>query len=104
MSVGYRAGSTADVVSARCQTIVDGSAAPAFVVTKIRPKLVAAQTTLRSVGGRPMGEMRRPDRSPPHGNGAVQPTVRAAAGVAAGGPAAAGIHVRRPTWPAFPIA
>src|SRR3954451_7441678 len=104
MSVGYRAGSTVDVVSTRCQTIVDGSAAPAFVVTKIRPKLVAAQTTLRSVGDRPMAEMRPPDRSSPHGNGAVQATIQAAAGVAAGGHAAAGPYVRRPRWPASPIA
>src|SRR3954454_16553360 len=104
MSVGYRAGSTADVVSTRCQTIVDGSAAPAFVVTKIRPKLVAAQTTLRTVGDRPMAEMRPPDRSSPHGHGPVPAPVQPAAGVAAGGHAAAGPYVRRPTWPALPIA
>src|SRR4051812_25819796 len=99
MSVGYRAGSTADVVSTRCQAIADGSAAPAFVVTKIRPKLVAAQTTLGSVGDRPMAEMRPPERSSPQGNGAVHANVHAAAGFAAGGHAAAGPYVRRPGWP-----
>src|SRR3954453_17678858 len=104
MSVGYRAGSTSDVVSTRCQAIVDGSATPAFVVTKIRPKLVAAHTTLRSVGDNPMAEMRPPERSVPHGDGAGHAPVPAAVGVAAGGHAAAGPYVSRPRWPASPIA
>src|SRR3954470_16981852 len=104
MSVGYRAGSTSDVVSTRCQTIVVGSAAPAFVATKIRPKLVAAQTTLRSVGDRPMAEMRPPERSSPHGNGAVHATVHAPAGFAAVGHSAAGPYVRRPRCAGSPIA
>src|SRR3954454_19906446 len=104
MAVGYRGQLAVDVVATRGQTIVDSSCGRAVVVTKIRPKLVAAQTTLRSVGDRPMSEMRPPDRSSPHGNGAVPATVQAAAGVAAGRAGAAGPYVRRPTWPAFPIA
>src|SRR2546423_13898322 len=103
MSVGYRAGSTVELVSILCQTIVDGSAACAFVVTKIRPKLVAAQTTFGSDDGS-IAEMRPPDRSSPHGYGAGHGTVQAAVGVAAGGQAAPGPYVRRPRWPGSPIA
>ena len=50
MSVGYRGGSTDDVWSILRQTIEAGLAAAAFVVTKMRPPLVAAQTTLVSEG------------------------------------------------------
>jgi hypothetical protein len=46
---------------------VVGSAAPAFDVTKIRPKLVAAQTVFRVVGESPIAEIRPPERSAPHG-------------------------------------
>src|SRR5689334_1435845 len=104
MSVGYRGGSTDDVVSIRCHAIVEASAAPAFVVTKIRPKLVAAQTTFLSDGARPSVEIRPPERSSPHGYGAGHETVHAAFGVAAGGQSAAGPYVSRPRWPGSPIA
>src|SRR6266511_2204525 len=104
MSVGYCGGSTLELVSIRVQTMVAGSAAPAFVVTKIRPALVAAQTTFRSDGTGSIAEMRPPERSSPHGYGAGHGTVQAAVGVAAGGQSAAGPYVRRPRWPGSPIA
>src|SRR6266511_5382435 len=104
MSVGYRAGSTVELVSIRCQAIVAGSAAPAFVVTKIRPALVAAQTTLRSDEAGSTAEIRPPERSSPHGYGAGHATVHGSVGVAAGGQNAAGPYVSRPRWPASPIA
>src|SRR5262249_24785056 len=102
MSVGYRGGSTDQVVSIRCHAIVDASAAPAFVVTKIRPKLVPVQTSSLSDGARPRVEIRPPERSSPHGYGAGHGTVHAAFGVAAGGQSAAGPYVSRPGGPASP--
>src|SRR2546423_1292582 len=104
MSVGYRCGSTSELVSIRCQTIAVGSAAPAFVVTKILPKLVAAQTTFGLEEDGSIAEMRPPERSSPHGYGAGHGTVQGAVGVAAGGQAAPGPYVRRPRWPGSPIA
>src|SRR5215471_17135410 len=96
MSVGYRGGSTSEVWSIRFHAIVDALAASAFVVTKIRPKLVAAHTTLRLFGDSPIAEMRPPERSSPHGNGAGHATVHVALGFAAGGQSAFGPYVRRP--------
>src|SRR5215211_689759 len=104
MSVGYRCGSTLELVSIRFQTIAAGSAAPAFVVTKMRPALVAAQTTLRSDGAGSFIEMCPPERSSPHGYGAGHATVHAAVGVPAGGHAARGPYVSRPRCPGSPIA
>src|SRR5215207_8775264 len=104
MSVGYRCGSTAELVSIRCQTIVVGSAAPAFVVTKMRPALVAAQTTFAFDGAGSLTEMCPPERSSPHGYGAGHATVQAAVGVAAGGHRAAGPYVSRPRCAGSPIA
>src|SRR5262245_31511754 len=104
MSVGYRGGSTVEVESTRFHTMVAGSAAPAFVETKIRPKLVAVQTTLRSDFARPIEEIRPPERSLPHGYGAGHDTVQAAVGAPAGGQSASGPYVSRPRWPGSPIA
>src|SRR5262249_57429917 len=102
MSVGYRGGSALEVVSIRCHAIVDGSAAPALVVMKMRPKLVAAQTTFRSDAAGPIVETRPPERSSPHGYGAGQGTVQAAVGVPAGGHSPVRPHVGRAggaRWP-----
>src|SRR5262245_66103797 len=96
MSVGYRGGSADEVVSLRCHAIVDASAASAFVVTKIRPKLVAVQTVALSEADRPSVEIRPPERSSPHGYGAGHETVHAAAGLVAGGQSAVGPYVSRP--------
>src|SRR5437762_3461800 len=104
MSVGYRGGSTLELVSIRCHAIADASAAPAFVVMKIRPKLVAAQTTLRSDAAGPIVEMRPPERSVPHGYGAGHGTVHGLFGLPAGGHSASGPYVSRPRWPGSPIA
>ena len=90
MSVGYRGGSTVDVWSIRRQTIEAGLAAAAFVVTKMRPALVAAQTTFVSDDDGVLMETCPPERSSPHGYGAGQATVHAPPGFAAGGQAAAG--------------
>ena len=84
MSVGYRGGSTSELVSILFHAIVAGSAAPAFVVMKIRPKLVAAHTTLLSDAANPIVEMRPPERSSPQGYGAGHATVHGSPGVAAG--------------------
>src|SRR5215211_2587418 len=104
MSVTYRSGSTLEPVSIRCQTIWAGSGASAFVVTKTRPVLVAAQTTLPSDRAGSSAEICPPERSPPHGYGAGHATVHAAVGVAAGGQRAAGPYVRRPRCCGSPIA
>src|SRR5437870_8741593 len=104
MSLGYRGGSTAEPVSIRFHTIVAGSAAPAFVVTKMRPKLVPAQTTLLSDAASPNVEMRPPERSSPHGYGAGHETVHGELGEPAGGQSAFGPYVSRPRWPGSPIA
>src|SRR5215216_7666604 len=96
MSDGYRGGSTSDVVSILLQTIEAASAAPAFVVMKMRPPLVPAHTTLASDDAGASIEMWPPERSSPHGYGAGQLTVHGAVGVAAGGHSAAGPYVRRP--------
>src|SRR5215208_7490086 len=104
MSVTYRSGSTTALVSIRCQTICDGSAASAFVVTNTRPVLVAVQTTLPSDRAASIAEIWPPERSSPHGYGAGHDTVQAAVGVAVGGHAAAGPYVRRPRCCGSPIA
>src|SRR5215208_4833055 len=104
MSVGYRGGSTFELVSIRCHAIVAGLAAPAFVVMKIRPPLVPAQTTLASDAAGSLTETRPPERSSPHGYGAGHGTVHASAGVAAGGHSAVGPYVSRPRWPGSPMA
>src|SRR5215213_5405813 len=104
MSDGYRGGSSEDVVSILLQTIEAASAAPAFVVMKMRPPLVPAQTTLLSEGAGASIAMCPPDRSSPHGYGGGQATVQGAVGVAAGGQKASGPYVRRPRWPGSPIA
>src|SRR5215213_2718688 len=103
MSDGYRGGSSEDVVSILLQTIEAASAAPAFVVMKMRPPLVPAQTTLLSEGAGASIAMCPPDRSSPHGYGGGQATVQGAVGVAAGGQKASGPYVRRPRWPGSPI-
>ena len=69
MSVGYRGGSIDELGSIRVHAIVDGLAAAAFVVTKMRPPLVAAQTTFWSEGAGSFAEMWPPERSVPHGYG-----------------------------------
>src|SRR5215212_10450749 len=104
MSDGYRGGSTSDVWSILFHTIVDASAAPAFVVMKMRPALVPAQTTFASDDDGVSIAMWPPERSSPHGNGPVQATVHAAAGLPAGGQAASGPMVSRPGWSGLPIA
>src|SRR4029450_3845990 len=104
MSEGYRGGSTSHVWSIRFQAMEAALAAPAFVVMKIRPALVPAQTTFRSDGAGVFIEMRPPERSSPQGYGAGQGTVQGSPGVAAGGHAAAGPRVSRPRWPGSPIA
>src|SRR5215211_7255984 len=105
MSVGYRGGSTDELVSIRFQAIVAGSAAPAFLVMKMRPKLVAAQTTFLSDAARPKVEMRPPERSSPHGYGGGQGAVQAEfAGLPAARHSAAGPYVSRPWLPGSPIA
>src|SRR3954471_12183926 len=104
MSVTYRPGSALELVSIRCQTMSAGFGASAFVVTKTRPALVAAQTTLPSDRAASSVEMCPPERSSPHGYGAGHATVQAAVGVAAGGHNANGPYVRRPRCPGSPIA
>src|SRR5215207_9286106 len=104
MSDGYRGGSTAEVWSILRHTIVAGFAAAAFVVTKTRPALVAAQTTFVSDAEGVLIETWPPERSSPHGYGPGHATVQPAAGFAAGGQKAAGPYVSRPAWPGSPIA
>src|SRR5215204_2184474 len=104
MSDGYRGGSTSDVVSILRQTIEAGSDARAFVVMKMRPPLVPAQTTFGLDGDGASIEMWPPERSSPHGYGAGQATVHAAVGVPAGGQNANGPYVSRPRCAGSPIA
>src|ERR671922_1557467 len=103
MSDGYRGGSAAEVVSIRCQTMDAAFAAPAFVVMKIRPPLVPAQTTFALDGAGSFIEMWPPERSVPHGYGAGQETVHGAFGVGAGGHAAARAEVSRPGGAGSPL-
>src|SRR4029453_17889555 len=104
MSAGYGGGSTDELVSIRFHAIVVGSAAPAFVAMKIRPKLVAAHTTLLSDAAKPIVEMRPPERSVPQGYGAGHGVFQALFGRPAGGQSASGPYVSRPRWPGSPIA
>src|ERR687898_372612 len=105
MSVGYRGGSTDEVWSILRQTIEAGFAAAAFVVTKMRPALVAAHTTLVSDGDGVLIETCPPERSSPHGYGPGHATVqRAFGGLPGAGHSAAGPYVSRPGWPGSPIA
>src|SRR4029453_3322685 len=71
MSEGYRGGATSDVWSIRFQTMEAALPAPAFVVMKIRPARVPAQTTFRSDGAGVFIERRPPERSSPQGDGAA---------------------------------
>src|SRR3712207_6831307 len=107
MSVGYRPGSFVAVESSRRQMMVAGSAAAAFVVTKMRPALVAAQTTFLSDGAWVFIETWPPERSSPNGPppaGMVHAVVHAPFGAVAVGHSAAGPNVSRPAWPGSPIA
>src|ERR671922_1580505 len=103
MSDGYRGGSAAEVVSIRCQTMDAAFAAPAFVVMKMRPPLVPAQTTFALDGAGSFIEMWPPERSSPHGYGAGQETVHGAFGMPAGGHPAAGPEVRPARGAGVPI-
>src|SRR5215211_2382209 len=102
MSEGYRGGSTSEVWSIRFQTIEAGLAAIAFVVMKIRPPLVAAQTTLLSDGDGASIETWPPERSSPNGNGPVHGVFQGPPGV--DGQRASGPSVSRPALPGSPMA